>query len=152
MIGPHELTLVRKIIAQCTATLAASIITRLQGLNKNTENDRGGQGYGLANLWEEYKCQFQMHSSDGVDRYHRVVWPLCEAAVEGLPIALQQLFWLDSDECEKLDSTHDDVTLADFHPTVAIDFLYHRLRYVAINERLIFDPNEECRDDYPPGG
>ena len=152
MSQDQKAALLQAIVATCTDDLVSSLVATLRGLSANTENDRGGQGRGLANLWEEYKYQFQREHTDFEDRYQRVVWPLCREAVGKLSLALQQLLWLETDDFDEHDSNEEQVTLADFDPSLVVTSIYRRLGDVANNEPLIFDPDQECSDDYPPGG
>lgn len=152
MSQDQKSALVQRIVANCTDDVVSSIVATLQGLSVDTENDRGGQGRGLANLWEEYKYQFQREHTDSEDHYQRVVWPLCREAVGKLPAALQQLLWLGTDDFDEHDINEEKVTLADFDPSPVVTSIYQRLGDVANNEPLIFDPDQECSDDYPPGG
>jgi hypothetical protein len=152
MSRDQKLALVQTIVANCTDDLVSSIVAILQGLDADTENDRGGQGRGLENLWEEYKYQFQREHSDFEDHYQRVAWPLCREAVEKLPAALQRLLWLETDDFDEHCTKEEQLTLADFDPSSVVTSIYQRLGDVANNEPLIFDPDQECSDDYPPGG
>lgn len=152
MSQDQKSALVRAIVTSCTDVVVASIVATLQDRSADTESDRGGSGRGLANLWEEYKFQFQREHADFEDRYQRVVWPLCREAVGKLPLALQLLLWLETDDFDEHDIDQEQVTLADFDPSVVVTSIYDRLRDVANNEPLIFDPDQECVDDYPPGG
>ena len=146
------MALVQVIVAHCTDSLVSSVITSLRGLSADAENDRGELGYGLANLWEEYKYQFQREHTDFEDRYQRVAWSLCQAAVNGLPTELQRLLWLETDDFDEHDINEDQVTLANFNLSSVVTSIYKNLRNVANNEALIFDPSQEYSDDYPPGG
>jgi hypothetical protein len=152
MSQDQKSALVQSIVTACTDDVVSSIIATLKGLSAGTENDRGGCGRGLANLWEEYKHQFQYEHTHFEDRYQRVVWPLCREAVGKLPVALQQLLWLETDDYDEHDIDQEHVTLADFDVSPVVTSIYQRLRDVANNEPLIFDPDQECSDDYPPGG
>lgn len=146
-----EQRIVHQLADRLRRSLADEVKAELCRKSSKVEKSNGTYGYGLENLWEEFKYQFREEHSDYVDRYEHLVRPLCRQVVLARGYEQRVLLWMVSRAFDDMTGQRDDVDLTDYDEHDAVEVVYGGLCELANNEPLIFDPGE-LRDEYPEGG
>lgn len=146
-----RLALVDQLANDMYNVLVAEVIGEIMELPDNCR--QSGDDSKLGDVWEEFKWQLQNDESIYFEAYVDTIQAICLRHVATLDTDRQRLLWLWSEGYLRQWASEDTVTLTDIDLSDIDNELYRRVCYVAINEPLRYELEEEIAglwpDDWP---